>query len=253
MEYKAKEYIVAFIDILGASKKIKADSEKSLNVVHEVYNSALRSCDQLYDNENISKLKPVVKIYSDNIVIAVPTDVINAFSAFLSVAILSGLIQHEFLQRRYLVRGGIAMGDFFADDIMIWGNALLDAYYIENNISIYPRIVVHPETVANLQIATKPNSQKWLKQDSDGLFFVDYMQETGFKAHFFELLLFRIQECEQLFLEVVGDVKSEQKIHWHNSYLQSKLDIYSPEYSDELVREIEKLEAKTKQLEGIKV
>ena len=249
MGYKTKESVVAFIDILGASKKIKEDSEKSLNVVHDVYNKALLACDELYNNENIADLKPVVKIYSDNIVVAVPVRPNDTFSAFISVAILSGLIQNEFLQHQCLVRGGIAIGDFFADEVMIWGKALLDAYYIESNISIYPRIVVHPEAVAQLQLATNLNRQKWTKQDTDGLFFVDYMQETSFRDYFLELLIYRIHECEQLFLEVVGDVKLEQKVQWHNTYLYSKLDFYSPQHVEVLKREVEKLKNSTNKTE----
>lgn len=250
MEYQTKEYIVAFIDVLGASKKIKENSQKSLNTVHEVYNDALRSCERLYDTENLSRLKPIVKIYSDNIVIAVPTEHTDIFSAFTSIAIFSALIQNHFLQYKYLVRGGISIGDFFADDVMIWGNALLDAYYTESNLSIYPRIVIHPNTVTRLKLTTNPYRQKWLKQDSDGLFFIDYMQKQVFKNDFFELLLYRIQECDDLFSDVGEDVKSKQKIFWHSTYLNSKLTAYSSEYSDLLNQEIKKLEDSTNKLEN---
>ena len=249
MEHKLEEYVVAFIDVLGASKKIREDSEKSLNVVHTVYENALASCEKMYDNEAIKKLKPMVRIFSDNIVIAVPTKETDGFSAFNSIAILSGLIQHEFLRYRYLVRGGIAIGNFFADDTMLWGNALLDAYYVESNVSIYPRIVVHPETVGKLNLATNEKRQQWIKQDNDGLFFVDYMQKTAFKDNYIHLLLYRINECEILLAEAT-DVKSKQKVLWHNTYLNSKLDIYSPEYSKILAHEIKKLEAKTAEIEN---
>ena len=37
-----EEYMVAFIDILGASQKIKKDSTGSLNTVHRVYEKALK-------------------------------------------------------------------------------------------------------------------------------------------------------------------------------------------------------------------
>ena len=251
MEYKTKEYVAAFIDVLGATKMIDADSEKSLNVVHEVYNQALRSRDKLYNVENIASLKPIVKIYSDNIVVAVPTDVGNAFSAFLSVAILSGLIQHEFLHHKCLVRGGIAMGDFFADDLMIWGNALLDAYYIESNISIYPRIVIHPKTVEKLQLTVDARKQKWIKQDADGFFFVDYMQETAVKA-FVELLIIRVEQASELLEMYTEDVKVAQKILWHRSYLQSKIDFYAPEYSEKLKQEIEEIKATKTRIEDNK-
>ena len=34
-KYKVKEYVVAFIDVLGAKKKIQQDVNNSLNIVHE--------------------------------------------------------------------------------------------------------------------------------------------------------------------------------------------------------------------------
>ncbi len=248
VEHKLEEYVVAFIDILGSSKKIREDSEKSLNIVHKIYETALTQCEKLYDNEAIKNLKPIVKIFSDNIVIAVPTKQNGDFSAFISIAILSAAIQHHFLQYRYLVRGGISMGDFFEDATMLWGPALLDAYYIESNISIYPRIVIHPKTVEKLNLATNESRQKWIRQDSDGLFFVDYMQKTGFKDNYMEMLIYRINECEELLTEA-PDIKSKQKILWHNTYLSSKIDFYSPEYSEILSQEIKKLEAKTEKIE----
>ena len=248
MAYKLEEYVIAFIDILGASEKIKEDSEKSLNIVHTVYENALISCEKLYDNEYIKELKPLIRIWSDNIVIAVPIKQNNDFAAFTSIAILSGLIQYEFLHYRYLVRGGIAIGDFFVDETMVWGKALLDAYYIESNVSIYPRIVIHPEIVGKLNLATNKYRQKWIKQDSDGLFFVDYMQEIGFDKNFMDILVYRINECEKLMDEAV-DMKSKQKVLWHNTYLNSKMDDYSTKYSDLLSREIKKLESLTEEIE----
>lgn len=44
-EYKASEHMVAFIDILGASEKIKQNSNESLNTVHFVYEESLRKAE----------------------------------------------------------------------------------------------------------------------------------------------------------------------------------------------------------------
>ena len=96
MQYKLEEYVVAFIDILGSSKKIKENSETSLNIVHKVYENALALCEKIYDNETVKKLKPLVKIYSDNIVIAVSTKIYGKNPAFVSIAILSAVIHMSF-------------------------------------------------------------------------------------------------------------------------------------------------------------
>ena len=251
MTYKTEEYVVAFIDVLGAKNEIKKDCEGSLNIVHNVYNNAFNSRKELYDNEEIAKLKPIVRIFSDNIAIAVPIKENNVLAAFVSVAVLSGLIQHEFLQYQYLVRGGIAIGDFFADETMIWGNALLDAYYIENEVSIYPRIVIHPATAIRLNPVIDELTSKWIKEDVDGLFFVDYMQERSFdsKMNFVELVAYRLNDCDVLLEKARNDIKVIQKIQWHKMYLLSKIDIWPAEYDDLLSKEIRKLEAKTREIE----
>ena len=68
------------------------------------------------------------------------------------------------------------------------------------------------------------------------------MQEKVFKKDFLELLIRRIQECEELLLEVLDDIKSEQKILWHNTYLLSKLNCYDPKHCEALKHEVERLE-----------
>lgn len=239
--YQTEEYIVAFIDVLGASNEIKKDSNKSLNIIHEAYNRAKNSCEKLYDIENISHLKPIIKIFSDNIVIAVKVKDKKPIPAFYSIVIMSGIIQHEFLNMNYLVRGGISYGDFFVDDTMLWGKALLDSYYIENNISIYPRIVIHPQTVKRLQLLSFIDNIKYISEDLDGLYFVDYMQDIFYKGNFIALLLKRLEESDKLLMNS-NDIKTHQKILWHNNYLVSKLNYSDHETQNELKRQLNIIE-----------
>ncbi len=112
-EYKISEYIVAFIDILGASEKIKQNSNESLNTVHFVYEESLRKAEIIYSAEEVVGLKPIIKIWSDNIVVAVPVIKENYAEALFSILVLSTVMQSEFLVHNYLVRGGISVGDFF--------------------------------------------------------------------------------------------------------------------------------------------
>lgn len=37
----------------------------------------------------------------------------------------------------WLLRGGIAIGQLFIDDVMVWGDALLKAYYLENKTGFW--------------------------------------------------------------------------------------------------------------------
>ena len=224
-KYKAKEYVVAFIDILGAKKKIQRDVNESLNIVHETYNEAIDVLSTLYSGK-IDILKPQIKIFSDNIVVAVPTDIKGRLAALMSVMIYSGLIQHNFLQHKYLVRGGISLGDFFVDDVMLWGTALARAYEIESTVAIYPRIVLDPHLVGEIQVFNNQVLQNWLSQDIDRLLYINYMQKKIMKDNdnFLSLMLWRLEEAEQLLLDAGDNIKTQQKVLWHLNYLRACLN-----------------------------
>lgn len=62
-EYKTEEHVVAFIDVLGASKKITTDQDASLNVVHLAYNQAIEIQQKLFDDDHSVLVRPEVKIW----------------------------------------------------------------------------------------------------------------------------------------------------------------------------------------------
>lgn len=221
MQYKTEEYVVAFIDVLGASAKIKKDANESLNVVHKAYNEALRMFDVIAENEQELLTKPTVRIFSDNIVIAAPTASHGRREAFNTVVIFSALTQIAFLTNEYLVRGGLAMGDFFVDETMIWGNALLNSYEIENSVAIYPRIVIHPDTVEELKLEEKLLKENWLQKDTDFLIYVDYFKLiAAIKGIDFLMVLKRhVDEAAKMLESAKKHVKVYQKINWHLWYL----------------------------------
>lgn len=223
-KHKTKEYVIAFIDILGAKQKIKQDVDESLNIVHNAYTEAIDFLDALYSGK-IDVFRPQVKIFSDNIVVAVPTDIKDRTAALMSVMIYAGLIQHQFLHNKYLVRGGITLGEFFIDDVMLWGTALTRAYEIESTVAIYPRIVLDPNLVGAVKLFENKLLQKWVSQDVDSLLFINYMQERTMKEKnsFYPLLLYRIEEAEKMLIDAEGNLKAQQKVLWHLNYLQDCL------------------------------
>ena len=172
MQYKTEEYVVVFIDILGATKKIIKEQERSLNIVHVAYNQALEVHKKLYGDENSVLSMPEVKIFSDNIVIATKSSTRGVETAFWSAVVFAALIQIQFLMKGYLVRGGMTIGDYFIDDTMVWGQALVRAHVLESSVAIYPRIVIDPKTVGVLHLAEPTQQSHWICEDKDGLFFV---------------------------------------------------------------------------------
>ena len=222
-QLKTSDSIVAFVDVLGAKKMIQDDVDQSLNIVHEIYQKSL----DLYERVFKDRVPFDISIFSDNIVIARKIPDNNHLEAvFTTVQLMAAIVQGNFLFRGLLVRGGIAHGSFFKDDIMIWGEALTKVYSLESSAAIYPRIVVDPELVGELNIFPRgiEKTQFWLKQDTDGLVFVDYLQERFIKDYDLALLQ-EIRRFDDRVIENQKNTKVIQKYLWHASYINSKLAV----------------------------
>lgn len=217
-----QEHIVAFIDILGSTEAIKKDEEKSLKVMHDSYTEAIKLFDYLFEDKQI---KPKVKIFSDNIVVAVPRLKESGHGAFCAVVMLSAIIQVQFLKHGLLTRGGIASGSFFCDELMVWGKGLVKAYGLESTVAIYPRIIIDPELIRELGLTRSDclfkKTQKWIVQDEDSLFVVDYINEFLQNKDFFGLVLLNI--VEEKLGEFSGNIKICQKWLWLSNYISNKL------------------------------
>ncbi len=116
--------------------------------------------------------------------------------------------------------------EIFSDDVMTWGNALLDAYNLESNVAIYPRIVIHPKVIEKANVTDK--YIKRTKLDFDGLIFVDYLQESDFKTNdgFVDIISHFLKKCNEQLDVSYDNEKIKQKLHWHQRYLSAKLFYY---------------------------
>lgn len=218
---KTENYIVAFIDVLGAKQLISQDMDGSLNTIHEAYDKSLELYKELFER----RVHFDFTIFSDNIVVARKVNNEKVFTAaFHAVHMMAAIIQGHFLFRNILTRGGIAYGKYFADDTMVWGDALVKAHLLEESIAIYPRVVIDPELVWKLNIFPKgpEKSQYWLKQDQDGILYVDYLKKKFIKNYDF-ILLQELARYDDRIADAKDDTKVIQKIIWHTNYINCKL------------------------------
>jgi len=128
-----------------------------------------------------------IKIFTDNIVVGYPllnfksdygeAELGHIFSTFSEFQI--GLAMEGFL-----VRGGIAYGDHYMDDEIVFGDALLEAV-AQDKAGGPPRISLAPSAVEVLQhhlgfygeSGWSPQHQDVL-QDYDGTIFLNYLEEA---------------------------------------------------------------------------
>lgn len=128
--------VVAFIDVLGFSSFVDADS-KSLVPVHlqRLYD-ALQEVKKAAPSKNLE-----VRAFSDSIVIS--TDLSSSCVAELLETVAN--LQRILLDRHVLVRGAIAFGKHFADAELIYSDALIKAYTEERDQARFPRILINKD------------------------------------------------------------------------------------------------------------
>ncbi len=217
------QYVVAHVDLLGAKQLIKKDN--SAQLVRKIYDNTL----SVYNRNSFTgKLsRPNIKIFSDNIAIYNKVDAPFNYSqincAFVPVILFASAFQLESLKQNVLARGGIALGDFYADEIMIWGEALARADYLEKEIAIYPRIIIDPVCIDNLEFREHFRQSQFLMTDLDGLCFVDYV--NTFPQSQFATICNGLKLNFDIIKERAGnDIRALQKVAWYRRHLDSKLE-----------------------------
>lgn len=219
--YKTEEYYVAYLDFLGTRSFIEKDKEnKYLNELNSICSSAIEFVNRI---NLFDKKETFIKIFSDNILIAEkltgnPKLNRNNLERICSCCCA---IQHNALKEGYLLRGAIVKGKFFHNKIFVYGQALVDAVNIEENIATYPRIVANQEIVKNA-------SSYFFQDDTDGCFCLNmFMYSQDFDTiHYRNKLLENLQLNKENF-------KAIQKIRWlitkynnYFSYRNKTLKIY---------------------------
>lgn len=217
---KTDTYIVAYIDLLGMTNRIKkADQQLVMNKLYNLYSFSVKLTKeiQIKENQNIR-----FKIFSDNIIIAksLSTETEQRKRDIRSMLMCAGRFQELTVSDSVggLLRGGISLGQLFIDDMMVWGDALLKAYYLEDKIANYPRIIIDKNVVDEIMRDNQLN--EYLRQDFDNLYFLNFLNNCHFCG---EMLMngFHIMQKE------VGnsiDEKTYQKFSWHMNFVNSELD-----------------------------
>ena len=217
-----KRYIVAFLDLLGASKIMEGNrSQEVLTKIKEVFENAIRTATENH-RTYFGDIKIV--IFSDNIAFVrkIPEEhelittneciKIMQFISFVNM-FLGGAIEKDLL-----FRGGVAIGKLYVDERMIWGQALVKAHSLEEKVAVFPRVVINKELYSWM----KAEGMKWwgVKQDFDGVWFVDYFYGiAGGK----EVLIEKMKRIvEQGKKDNAHNESILQKYEWLERYVQNE-------------------------------
>ena len=155
--------------------------------------------------------KIYIKIFSDNILLAIELKE-NDEQRENKIAILFNTvanIYNEILRYGYLMRGAIVEGEFFHNDIIVYGKGLVEAVHLEEKEADVPRIHVRVKV-------SESNSYYYLMQDTDGEFFLNIFH----LCNAFDDVTFKINLLEML-KKQKNNEKIKAKIIWMIKYFNS--------------------------------
>ena len=131
-----KNYLVAFIDILGFKEMVKHDSEvpdgkqKFINILYELHLETKKIKDS---NSEIQVFQ-----FSDSVVISIP----YSATRFIDFCEIVSNYQYRLFLSGILCRGGVSYGKHFSSDSFLFSTGMIHAYLIESREAITPRVVI---------------------------------------------------------------------------------------------------------------
>lgn len=233
-----REAIVTFIDILGFRNLVKNRPASEIGSAIRLLQRHLAGDDRDFNKSERAQMNWVRALYfSDSVVHVRPFDGPYAEGAFFYQIHQLLLAQFELAARGIFIRGGLTVGEIYAEDGVLFGPAMVRAYDLESKFANYPRIIVDPKALAAYKGDPRLKSDDHtLSQDSeyianllrrgdDGLYFIDYLGQARFEMddpdhfpHFLEVLKRKVME------EVTGakgDLAITQKYLWLARYINS--------------------------------
>ena len=167
---KQKKYLVAFLDFLGASKKMTSpeESEIFLNQINEIYKKTTETLDIF----NKVAYQAEYRIFSDNIVLAIEYKQEKLQDEIDDIIAFSAMFQALSLTKGLLVRGAITCGNFYINKNFVYGDALVKSHAMESEVAIYPRIIVDEKIFGTTDI----KSSQIIHRDFDGELFVNFLK-----------------------------------------------------------------------------
>lgn len=178
---KYTQKIFAFLDILGFEEFVN-ESRKNPELINKITNTLLRSKAVASSTGNakltVLKVDPTQYrhlTFSDTSVISGP------YISHDDIDFLSGwIIVYQYLmlkEERTFIRGAVVYGDIYEDNDVLFGPALIDAYHLERDKALWPRVLIDASLLSKFtETELKRDFCQLMTQDNN-LVYLDYLRE----------------------------------------------------------------------------
>lgn len=177
------KYYVAYLDILGFKNLIdKTNSTcQSILKIYKSFELLHRLHKETFNSKQVDK-QVNMKVMSDSICFYIEYNRPNALSSLISYCTLFQYnlltLPTSFLPQPIFIRGGIALGEMFIEDDIVFGPALIKAYLLEKNNAQFPRIIILRETLEHGKERASADDisllEKLTFRDDDAFYTLDY-------------------------------------------------------------------------------
>lgn len=216
-----QSYCVYF-DILGFSDEIQNIKTNGLDFFNKYLNVLNKIIEHITEHNNFgddNKNKRFeLKIFTDNFVIGFPIRD-DGETEFGEIFDLLSYIQFEFIKNDIFIKGAISYSNLYMDNNIVIGQALIDAYQLEEKFSVYPRIILSKE------VSDKVNNyidyyadKKWCTEnkryliDTDGFYFINYLNYL--KEYYID------SDDNEMYSEI------EKELKMHKNTIIKQLELY---------------------------
>ena len=164
------DYYICYFDVLGYKNAFEKPEEHKQFLFNMLLSTD--SIESIIRNEN-TYIQVQYRTYSDNFLLFFEKGNVGEYEALKLLSTIARKIQMKFLiDHKIIVRGGITIGEFYADDKMVFGQGLIRAVELEDKIAKYPRIIIDNECFQ--ESVSKLVETRYILQDNDGLFYINY-------------------------------------------------------------------------------
>ena len=229
---------IAFLDILGFKNMVyqSANNPQILNLINLALNYTRKVQLENYDGEMpMSDLGKQVSVFSDSIVISY--EMKRPGSGFFVLLDLVYLC-NDLLGVGIPVRGGVTVGQLIHENNKCFGPAMVEAYSMESDLAIYPRIIVDPKVIEyDLQHRGKNNTIEFEREFLNNLIDVDDVDKMIYLDYLSQYSEFNDLETYNVYINYVRNFINESlKIYCNNPQIAVKYEWLKKYYNKTMVK-----------------
>lgn len=173
-ELKYEKSYVAFLDVLGFKNLVFSKSRESKEKLNQYFTSVETIIAYL---KNIPIKKEIGYItISDSIILTVPQSNVKSenIEILRQLCIAIGFLQAGLAARDIWIRGAVSSGDtyFNKNNNQIVGPAYINAYLLEENLAIYPRVIIDNKIIKELNFVSSSDLIDNINKKNEG--YLDY-------------------------------------------------------------------------------